>query len=153
MRHFQFCDTVSERERRFERHAEVTRDVCNTSLRLLGFFFSRSYRTNTEGLRSITEQDQRAGPHIGKLIIVFSGEENDFVFLHNPLLSIDRLNGALAVDNEKCFRRLVIVHGSAVTRLEVKEPRAKVVGSEKRGVSDGLLVRLVDFLLQVYEFH
>src|SRR4029077_3875955 len=108
----------------FRRQAEITNVVvvgayCTTPLRLSGFFFSCSHGTNAEGLGTIAEQNQSRRPDVGELIIIFGGEENDFVFLHNALFSVDRLNGALTIDHEKSFRRLVIVHGSTVTWLEV----------------------------------
>src|SRR5258708_443186 len=45
------------------------------------------------------------------------------------------------------------MHRRAVARLEVKHPGAKVIGAEELNISELVLARLIDLLLQADEFH
>src|SRR5215813_6806701 len=87
-----------------------------------GLLFARSNWTHAKGFRPIAEEYQRFGPDIGKLIVVLSGEKDDLVFPNNSLSAINAFNRALAIDNQKRLRGLMIVHGSAIPWLKIKHP-------------------------------
>src|SRR5262249_31028362 len=118
-----------------------------------GLLFARSNWTHAKGLRAIAEEYQRFGADIGKLIVVLSVEKDDLVLLNNSLCAINAFDRALAIDDQKSLRGLMIVHGSTIPRLKIKHPRAKIFGSEERHVSYFFFGGFVDFLIQADEIH
>src|SRR5262245_64222347 len=115
--------------------------------------FARPNRTYTERFRAIAEEDQRFGSDIGKLVVIFSGEKDDLVLLNDSLRTINAFNRALAIDDQKGLRGLMIVHGSTIPRLKIKHPRAKIFGSEERHVSYFFFGGFADLLIQANEIH
>src|SRR5262245_22026706 len=86
------------------------------------FLFACSNRTHTERLRAIAEQYQRFGSDIGKLIVILSGQKDDLVLVNDSLRTINAFDRAFAIDDKKGLRGLMIVHGSAISRLKIKHP-------------------------------
>jgi hypothetical protein len=120
---------------------------------LFGTVLFRSYRADAERFGAIAEEYKRAGSYAGELIVFLGRQKDDVVFFKDPLVTVDCFDRALAVDYQERLRRLVKVHRSAITRLEVEHPRAKILGAEQMYVSDLVLARLVDLLLQADELH
>src|SRR5215475_12160097 len=115
--------------------------------------FAGSNRTYTERFGAIAEKDQRFGSDIGKLIVILSGEKDDLVLLNNSFRTINAFDGALAIDDQKSLRGLMIVHGSTIPGLKIKHPRAKIFGSEERHVSYFFFGGFADLLIQADEIH